>query len=57
MKEFAALRPKMCSYLTDDGFVNKKAKRTPRPSLNTQMLSRMTTKVLNSTIQERKEKS
>ena len=28
MTEFVALRPKNCSYLTDDGNINKKAKRT-----------------------------
>ena len=27
-KSFAALRPKMYNYLANDGFVNKKAKRT-----------------------------
>ena len=30
MKEFVSLRPKMCSYLTDDRCVDKKAKGTQK---------------------------
>ena len=32
MARFAAFRPKTCSYLTDDGDENKKAKGTKRVS-------------------------
>ena len=38
MKEFLALRPKMCGYLTDDGCVDEKAKDTENENeINTEI--------------------